>query len=99
MPAQPEKPSLVRAMQQRLTPKPLEPATPRTFVDEIEDIVQRRIQITPALVGRGLHVRSDSAGKVVFLFDGQEFVSVEDIPNLTARTLVEDAIQEWDQTT
>jgi hypothetical protein len=98
-PAQPERPGLVSAVRHRLAPKLPEPGRPRTFVDDIEDIVQRRIQMMPALAGRGLHVHSDATGKVAFLFDGQEFGSVDEIPNLTARALVQDAIQEWDQTT
>lgn len=97
-PSKPERPGVISAVQQRLSPKLAEPEKPKTFVDEIEDIVQRRVQLIPALLGRGLHVRSDSAGKVLFLFDGREYQSVDDLPNLTARQLVKDAIQEWDET-
>jgi hypothetical protein len=96
--SKPEMPGVIGAVQQRLAPKPGEPEKPRTFVDDIEDIVQRRVQLIPALLGRGLHVRSDSVGQVVLLFDGREYQSVDDIPNLTARQLVKDAIQEWDET-
>ncbi len=97
-PPKPERPGVVSAVRQRLAPKSVEPEQPRTFVDEIEDIVQRRIQLIPALVGRGLHVRSGPAGKVLFLFEGQEYEGVDDVPNLTARQLIMDAIREWDET-
>jgi hypothetical protein len=99
-----EKPTLVGSVQQRLRPKSRESEQSRTdagrsFVDDIEAILQRRIQLIPALQGRGLHVHSGTGGKVCFVFEGQEYDNVESLPNLTARRLVQDAIQEWDETT
>jgi hypothetical protein len=94
-----ERPSLVDSIQHRLRPKPVDPSRPRTFVHDIDEIVQRRVQLIPALTGRELHVRSGPSGKVRFTFEGTEYESVDDIPNLTARQLIKDAIQEWDETT
>ncbi len=98
-PPPPEKPSLVGSIQRRLHPKPAEPDQPSSFIDDIDAIVQRRVQMIPALVGRGLHVRPGSGGKVLFQFEGEQYSNLDDIPNLTARQLVRDAIQEWDETT
>ena len=98
-PPSPEKPNLTTAIQQRLSPKVTRLEQPRSFVDDIEEIVQRRVPLIPALAGRDLHVRLGSDGTVHFLFDGQDYESPDDIPNLTARQLVKDAIQEWDETT
>jgi hypothetical protein len=98
-PLPPEKATVIGAVRQRLAPKPQEPAQPRTFVDEIEDIIQRRIPLVPALVGRGMHVQSGPSGQVIFVFEGQEYETLEDVPNLTARHLIQDAIREWDETT
>lgn len=97
-PADLEKPSMAGAVKHAMAPKPLEQPEPRTFVDEIEEIVQRRLQLVPALAGRGLHVRAGSAGKVFFAFEGRQYESIEEIPNTTARKLVQDAIKEWDET-
>jgi hypothetical protein len=98
-PTTPAKPSLASSLQYALTPKlPDSDRTP-SFVDEIEGIVQRRIPLIPALQGRGLHVRPGPGGSVCFSFEGHEYESLDDLPNLTARQLIEDAIQEWDQTT
>jgi hypothetical protein len=98
-PTEPAKPSLASSLQYAMRPKlPDSDRTP-SFVHEIEDIVQRRIQLIPALQGRGLHVRPGPGGSVCFVFEGQEYESLDDLPNLTARQLIEDAIQEWDQTT
>lgn len=98
-PPPPEKPSLVGSIQRRLHPTPTEPGQVHSLLDDIDAIVQRRVQMIPALVGRGLHVRSGPGGKVVFQFEGEQYGSLDDLPNLTARQLVRDAIQEWDETT
>jgi hypothetical protein len=97
--AQSEKPTVMGAVRQSLAPKSQEPDRPRTFVDEIEEIIQRRIPLIPALVGRGMHVQSGPSGQVIFVFEGQEYEELEDVPNLTARQLIQDAIREWDETT
>jgi hypothetical protein len=98
-PSSPEKPSLLSSIQQRLVPKPQPPDRTRTFVDDIEDIIQRRVRLIPALAGRDLHVRLDAAGLVRFAFQGREYESLDDLPNMTARQLIRDAIQEWEETT
>jgi hypothetical protein len=97
--AQPERPTLVDSIQHRLVPKPVDSGRPRTLADDIEDIVQRRMQLIPALMGRELHVRPGPGASVRFVFDGKEYQEVDDIPNLTARQLIQDAIREWDETT
>ncbi len=98
-PPPPEKPSLIGSIQRRLHPPPTEQGQARSFIDDIDAIVQRRVQMIPALAGRGLHVRPGPGGKVVFQFEGEQYSSLDDLPNLTARQLVQDAIQEWDETT
>jgi hypothetical protein len=96
---QPEKPTVIGAVRQRLTAEPQEPDRPRSFIDEIEEIIQRRIPLIPALVGRGLHVQAGLGGEVLFVFEEQAYENLEDLPNLTARELIQDAIREWDETT
>jgi hypothetical protein len=98
-PTQPEKPGIMSAIQHRYLSKNLGPEESRTFVDDIEAIVQRRVQLIPALQGKGLHVRPGPVGKVHFAFGGKEYESVDDIPNLTAQQVIRDAIREWDEAT
>ncbi len=43
-------------------------------------------------------MRADPTGAVRFQFDGQEYQDASDIPNLTARQLIADAIKEWEET-
>lgn len=94
-----ERPGVVRALQRRLTTRPSPAEESPTFVDDIENIVQRRLLLFPALVGRDLHVRLDSDDSVCFVFEGQEYGSLDDVPNLTARQLIRESIQEWEETT
>ncbi|MGQ9597841.1 MAG: hypothetical protein ACUVWZ_00315 [Anaerolineae bacterium] len=98
-PSPPERPSVIGAIRRRMTPKVSEADKPRPFVDEIEEIVQRRIQLIPALAARELHVRASPEGTVYFTFEGKEYEALDQVPNLTARQLIRDAIQEWEETT
>lgn len=94
----PERPSLLGALQRRRAPKVPDSGQPQTFVDQIDNIVQRRVQLMPALAQRGLHVRPGVDGGVRFVFEDQEYENLDDLPNLTARQVIKDAIQEWDET-
>jgi hypothetical protein len=94
-----EKPSIIGAVKQRMAPKQLEPEGIRTFVDDIDDIVRRRVQLVPALLGRDLHVRLGPGDSVRFAFEGKEYEDLDQVPNMTARQLIKDAIQEWEETT
>jgi hypothetical protein len=94
----PERPGLLSSIQQRLAPKTPVPGASRTFVDDIEEIIQRRVRLIPALIGRDLHVRSDAAGSVRFAFEGREYENLDELPNMTARQVIKDAIQEWEET-
>jgi len=98
-PPTPETPSVAGALRQRRLPYYPEDEASHTFVDEIDEIVQRRIHTVPALLGRDLHVRLGDGGSVRFAFEGQEYESLEEVPNLTAQQLVQDAITEWDEKT
>jgi hypothetical protein len=93
-----ERPSVMRAIQQRMTIQSTATDDSGTFVDEIENIVQRRLALTPALTGRDLHVGLRSDDSVCFVFEGQEYGNLDDIPNLTAQRLIREAIQEWEET-
>ena len=96
-PTTPEKPSVASALRQRRLPKIPKEESSRSFVDEIEAIVQRRIHTAPVLHGRDLHVRLGGGDSVCFVFEGVEYEHLEEIPNLTAQQLVRDAISEWDE--
>ncbi|MGC9333408.1 MAG: hypothetical protein ACP5JJ_04615 [Anaerolineae bacterium] len=99
VPSSSEKPSLVNAIQARWLSNLEDQGPPRTFIDEIDAIVQRRLQWIPALAQKELHIQPGPSGEVRFTFEGKEYEHVDDIPNLTACQVVRDAIEEWDETT
>jgi hypothetical protein len=94
----PERPSLASALRRRRTPRVPEADQPEPFVDKIDRIVQRRVKLIPALAQRELHVRSSEDGGVRFVFEGQEYTDLGELPNLTAQQVVKDSIQEWEAT-
>jgi hypothetical protein len=94
----PERPTVMGALRRRRTPNTPKDDS-RSFIDDIEDILQRRLRTVPALAGRGLHVQPGEGGLVCFAFEGTEYGSLESIPNLTAQQLVQDAIDEWNERT
>ena len=97
-PQSPERPGIVRALQQRRTARSTAKDDSPTFIDQIESIVQRRLPLFPALAKRDLHVKLDADHSVCFAFEGQEYGNLDDVPNLTARQLIREAIQEWEET-
>lgn len=84
--------------QKRWSARPAEAEPTRTFVDDIEEILQRRIQLIPALRDKDLHVRLDPQGTVLFAFEGQEYENLDALPNMTAQHLIRDSIREWEET-
>jgi hypothetical protein len=97
-PPSPERPTIVGSLQQRRVPKPAEPNRSSSFVDDIDAIIQRRVQMIPALVGRDLHVRLGPGDSVRFVFEGREYDGLDRVPNMTAQQLIRDSIQEWEDT-
>jgi len=94
-----EKPTFASSIRRALKSGPSPEEHPHTFVDDIEAIIQRRIRLIPAFQERELHVHADPSGAVRFDFDGRQYQDVGDIPNMTARQLIADAIREWEETT
>jgi hypothetical protein len=97
--ARPFRSDLVNSIQQSLHPKKSEAEGARTFLDEIDEIIQRRLQLLPGLQDRDLHVRPAPDGAVLFFFEGEAYTSVDQVPSFTARQLINDAIREWEETT
>jgi len=95
----PEKATFVSSIQHVMSPRGIDGETSRTFVDEIEMIVQRKIQLIPALAHRDVHVRQGAGGTVRFVFEGKEYENLDDVPNMTVREVIKEAIREWDETT
>ena len=91
-----QKPSMIRSIQQSLQPKPKLSEGAHGFVQDIEEIVQGQLRATPTLLPGGLHVQTGLDKRVAFVFEGQEYASVDEIPNRTAQEVIRHAIREWE---
>jgi len=91
-----QKPSMIRSIQQSLQPKPTLSEGAQSFVQDIEEIVQQQVRLNPTLFPGGLHVQTGLDRRVVFVFEGQEYASVDEIPNRTAQEVIHNAIREWE---
>lgn len=94
-----QKPSMMRSIQRSLRPKPIPSEGTQGFVEDIEEIVQERVRETAGLFPGGLHVQTGLDKRVVFVFDGQEYASVDEIPSQLAQDVIRTAIREWEART
>lgn len=72
--------------------------TPRTFVDVIDQIVQRRLELLPEsdpLRRQTIRLRSHPSGDLEIVVDGVTFGALGDIDDRQVRSLIEAAIDEW----
>lgn len=69
---------------------------PRTFVDEINDLVQQRLQERPALAEYRIRLTTGKDGGLCIHVGQQTFEAVGDVSDLEVRALIQDAIREWD---
>jgi hypothetical protein len=68
----------------------------RTFVDEINDLVQQRLQERPALAEYRIRLTTGKDGSLRIHMGQQTFDAVGDVSDLEVRALIQDAIREWD---
>jgi hypothetical protein len=66
----------------------------RAFVDEIEDILQRRRR--EKALQKEIHLRADGQGIVRVEVDGVLYDSPGDIPDMAVRELIRAAVGEWE---
>jgi len=68
----------------------------RTFVDEIDDLVQQRLQERPALAEHRIRLTTGEDGGLCIQVGQQTFGAVGDVPDIEVRALIQDAIREWE---
>jgi hypothetical protein len=71
------------------------PPAPKSITEQIDDVLQERIIGTP-LIHRGLHVRPGPRGDALFEADGQNYASVDEMPDVEVRDVIRAAIAEWE---
>lgn len=93
----PGKPSIGGFFSQALKPPPEVGETSRSFIDEIEGILQELIARAPEPLGRTIHVRAGPTGALQIEVDGKFFDHADEIPDPVARELIKLAVKRWEK--
>ncbi len=71
------------------------PASP-TIADQIEELLQKRLQAEPSLAGRSIHVLAAPDGSAMIEVDGRFYAGVDEVPDAAIRAFIRHVIQEWE---
>jgi hypothetical protein len=78
------------------TPAPVSLPEPLIPVEQIDELVQKRLQEHPDLAGQGIRLTTEADGSLYIYVGQQTFDAVGDIPDPKIRALIQDAIREWE---
>ncbi|MFB0536459.1 MAG: hypothetical protein ACETWR_15905 [Anaerolineae bacterium] len=67
-----------------------------TFIDEIEEILQRMISTAPIPLGKEVHVRTGPDGGLQIQVGGQYFSRSDEVSDPAVRDLIKAAVKEWE---
>jgi hypothetical protein len=70
---------------------------PRSFVDEIEEILQRFVRTYPSFVGKEVHIGTGPEGRIQIQVEQDFYSAPDDIPDPEIRGIIKAAIQEWEK--
>jgi hypothetical protein len=71
--------------------------SPRSFVEEIEDLLQRFLRTYPSVIGKEIHVGVGQGGGIRIQVENEFFDRPDDIPDPEIRGILKAAIQEWEK--
>jgi len=66
-----------------------------TFVSEIDDMVQQRLEERPDLARHRIRLTTGEVGLSIQV-DQQTFDTIDDVPDPQIKALIQDAIREWE---
>jgi len=69
---------------------------PLNFVEDIDDKVQQKLKARPALADRFVRLTTGIGGGLRIYVDKQVFSEVSEVPDPEIRTIIQDAIREWE---
>jgi hypothetical protein len=78
------------------TPAPVSQPEPLIPVEQIDELVQKRLQEHPDLTEQRVHLTTEADGNLYIYVGQQTFEAVGDIPDPNIRALIQDAIREWE---
>jgi hypothetical protein len=70
---------------------------PRSFVEEIEDILQHFVRTYPSFIGKEVHVGTAPNGGIHIQVENEYYDTPDDIPDPEIRGVIKAAIQEWEK--
>ena len=70
---------------------------PRSFVVEIEEILQRFVRTYPSFIGKEVHVGTGPSGGIRIRVETDFYDTPDDIPDPEIRGIIKAAIQEWEK--
>jgi len=94
---QPAKPGGIGFLRRKAAKPAPEPAQARTFVDEIEDILQEFIRESVVPVEKSAHVHAGPDGALEIEVGGQIYERPDDVPDPIIRGLIKAAVDEWER--
>ncbi|MGQ9601006.1 MAG: hypothetical protein ACUVWZ_16560 [Anaerolineae bacterium] len=94
---EPSRPAGSGFLRRKATKPSLKPAEPRTFVDEIEDILQEFIRTSVVPVDKPAHVHTGPDGALEIEVDGRVYERPDDVPDPVVRGLIKAAVEEWER--
>jgi hypothetical protein len=70
---------------------------PKSFIDEIEELLQLRLMSRSDLAPHGIHFRSTAAGELRIEVDGRLYDRIDAIPEAGIVVLLRETIQAWEK--
>jgi hypothetical protein len=77
-------------------PRPGRMLEPLPLIDEVNDLVQRRLKESPDLAGHLITLTTAIDGSLRIYVDQRAFQAVDDITDLRVQALIQGAIREWE---
>jgi hypothetical protein len=74
-----------------------QPAAPKSFIDDIEQLLQIRLVSRPELAARGIHFRSTATGELRIEVDRRLYDRIDAIPEPAIAVLLKETIQAWEK--
>ena len=72
------------------------PLALKSIAEEIEELLQYRLTITPDFAHRSIHIRESHGGSIQVEVDGSYFDGIGDVPDDSIRNFLQDIIREWE---
>jgi|GEM_PF-2537352 len=69
---------------------------PLQLVDEIDGLIQRRLQERPALARQGIRLSRDVNGRVLIYVGQHQYRSADEIPDKEVSSFIQDTIRMWE---